>query len=89
VLCDEFGDAVHQSDQGIGIHGDREAIISTPVRDVVRQWSDVVRLAQTAEEFVAAAEEALRAGPSDSRVKRGIELASAVPGKRQWRGCRD
>jgi glycosyltransferase involved in cell wall biosynthesis len=50
-------------------------IISTPVRDVVRQWSDVVRLAQTAEEFVAAAEEALRAGPSDSRVKRGIELA--------------
>ena len=50
-------------------------IISTPVRDVVRQWSDVVRLAKTAEEFVAAAEEALRTGPSDDRITRGIELA--------------
>jgi beta-glucosidase/6-phospho-beta-glucosidase/beta-galactosidase len=50
-------------------------IISTPVRDVVRQWSDVVRLATTAEEFVAAAEDALRAGSSDPRVKRGVELA--------------
>jgi hypothetical protein len=50
-------------------------IISTPVRDVVRQWSDVVRLATTAEEFVAAADEALRAGSSDARVLRGIELA--------------
>lgn len=50
-------------------------IISTPVRDVVRQWSDVVRLATTAEEFVAQAEEALRAGAADARVQRGIELA--------------
>jgi beta-glucosidase/6-phospho-beta-glucosidase/beta-galactosidase/glycosyltransferase involved in cell wall biosynthesis len=50
-------------------------IISTPVRDVVRQWSNVVRLATTAEEFVAAAEDALRAGPQDDRIIRGIELA--------------
>src|SRR5690348_4185951 len=50
-------------------------VISTPVRDVVRQWSDIVRLATTAEEFVAAAEDALRAGPEDPRILRGIELA--------------
>jgi beta-glucosidase/6-phospho-beta-glucosidase/beta-galactosidase len=50
-------------------------IISTPVRDVVRQWSDIVRLARTAEEFVAAADEALRAGPHDERIARGLELA--------------
>ena len=50
-------------------------VISTPVRDVVRQWSNVVRLAKTAEEFIAAAQEALRAGPSDERITRGIELA--------------
>ncbi|HWE02549.1 MAG TPA: family 1 glycosylhydrolase [Tepidisphaeraceae bacterium] len=50
-------------------------IVSTPVRDVVRQWSNIVRLANTAEEFVAAAEEALRSGPTDERVLRGTELA--------------
>jgi len=50
-------------------------IISTPVRDVVRQWSDVVRIARTAEEFVLAAEEAMKAGKEDPRVLRGIELA--------------
>ena len=50
-------------------------IVSTPVRDVVRQWSEIVRLARTAEEFIAAAEDALRAGPSDERVRRGTELA--------------
>jgi UDP-galactopyranose mutase len=52
-------------------------IVSTPVRDVVRQWSDIVRLATTAEEFVAAADQALRAGPGDERVARGIALAKA------------
>ncbi len=55
-------------------------IVSTPVRDVVRQWSEIVRLATTAEEFVAAAEEALRAGPGDPRIARGIELAK----KNSW-----
>ena len=50
-------------------------IISIPVRDVVRQWSDIVRVANTAEEFILAAEEAMKAGPLDERIQRGIALA--------------
>jgi len=50
-------------------------IIGTPVRDVVRQWSDIVRIATTAEEFVAAAEAALQGGRNDQRVQRGMALA--------------
>jgi hypothetical protein len=50
-------------------------IVSTPMRDVVRQWSDAVRIARSAEEFVAAAEEALKAGPADPRIVRGTELS--------------
>lgn len=49
-------------------------IVSTPVRDVVRQWSNIVRIARSAEEFIQQAQEALAAGP-DERVARGIELA--------------
>ena len=49
-------------------------IVSTPVRDVVRQWSDIVYLAKNAEEFVKAAEEALK-NPVNDRVTRGLELA--------------
>ena len=49
-------------------------IVSTHVKDVVRQWSDIVRLARGGEEFVKHAEDALK-NPSDHRVKRGIELA--------------
>jgi beta-glucosidase/6-phospho-beta-glucosidase/beta-galactosidase len=49
-------------------------IVSTPVRDVVRQWSDIVYLAKNAEEFVKAAEQALK-NPNCDRVKRGLELA--------------
>jgi beta-glucosidase/6-phospho-beta-glucosidase/beta-galactosidase len=49
-------------------------IVSTHVKDVVSQWSDIVRLAKGAEEFVKQAEEALK-NPSDERVKRGLELA--------------
>lgn len=49
-------------------------IVSTHVRDVVRQWSDIVYLAKTPEEFVAAAEQALAERNGD-RVKRGLELA--------------
>ena len=49
-------------------------IVSTPVRDVVRQWSDIVLLAKNAEEFVAAAQKSLE-NPDADRVKRGIELA--------------
>jgi glycosyltransferase involved in cell wall biosynthesis len=50
-------------------------VVSTPVRDVVRQWSDIVRIASGAEAFVKAVEEALEARPNDERVKRGLELA--------------
>ena len=50
-------------------------IVSTPVRDVVRQWSDIVRIARTAEEFVLAAEEAIKAGAGDEKGIRGIDLA--------------
>src|SRR5688572_5131107 len=49
-------------------------IVSTPVRDVARQWSDVVLLAKNAEEFVAAAQKALE-NQDHARVQRGIELA--------------
>jgi len=49
-------------------------IVSTPVRDVVRQWSDIVYLAKNAEEFVKAAEDALK-NPRGERVQRGLELA--------------
>jgi glycosyltransferase involved in cell wall biosynthesis len=52
-------------------------IVSTAVRDVVQQWSDIVRIAGTAKEFVAAVEQALGAGPTCPRVARGIELAKS------------
>jgi hypothetical protein len=51
-------------------------IVSTHVKDVVNQWSDIVYLAKGAEEFVQAAERALkRAGDTDERVARGLALA--------------
>jgi beta-glucosidase/6-phospho-beta-glucosidase/beta-galactosidase len=49
-------------------------IVSTPVRDVVRQWSDIVDLAKNAEEFVTAAQRALE-NPDEDRITRGLELA--------------
>jgi beta-glucosidase/6-phospho-beta-glucosidase/beta-galactosidase len=56
-------------------------IVSTPVRDVLRQWTDICRIAKNAEEFVKATEDALK-NPNDDRVKRGIELAK----KCSWEG---
>lgn len=50
-------------------------IVGTGVRDVVRQWSDIVRIASGASEFVAAIEDALRSRGNDPRVQRGLELA--------------
>lgn len=50
-------------------------IVGTPVRDVVRQWTDIVRIAPTFEEFIRAVEDALGAGPADPRIVRGLELA--------------
>lgn len=49
-------------------------IVSTPVKDVVRQWSDVVYLAKTAEEFVAAAQKALE-HPDRERLDKGLAMA--------------
>jgi beta-glucosidase/6-phospho-beta-glucosidase/beta-galactosidase len=49
-------------------------IISTPVRDVVRQWSHLVDVVQTADEFVAAAERRLR-DPDAARIQKALDLA--------------
>jgi beta-glucosidase/6-phospho-beta-glucosidase/beta-galactosidase len=58
-------------------------IVSTPVRDVVKQWTDIVHIARGAEEFVMAAQKALeRQGDTDQRVKRGLDLAR----KCSWEG---
>jgi len=40
-------------------------IVSTPIRDVARPYGEIVYLAETADEFVAAAERALRAAPEE------------------------
>jgi beta-glucosidase/6-phospho-beta-glucosidase/beta-galactosidase len=52
-------------------------IVSTHVKDVVNQWSDIVLLAKGAEEFVKAAEKALDKNNADvqARVQKGLELA--------------
>jgi glycosyltransferase involved in cell wall biosynthesis len=49
-------------------------VIATPVKDVVRQYSDLVDIVNTAEEFVAAAERAMQAADK-SRIERGIAKA--------------
>jgi beta-glucosidase/6-phospho-beta-glucosidase/beta-galactosidase/glycosyltransferase involved in cell wall biosynthesis len=49
-------------------------VISTPVKDVVTQYSDLVEIVKTAEEFVAAADHALH-NPDRARIQRGIERA--------------
>jgi beta-glucosidase/6-phospho-beta-glucosidase/beta-galactosidase/glycosyltransferase involved in cell wall biosynthesis len=49
-------------------------VISTPVKDVVRQWSDIVHIARTAEEFVMAAQKALE-NPDRERIEKGLALA--------------
>jgi hypothetical protein len=51
-------------------------IISTPVRDVVRQWSDICYIVNNAAEFVAAADKWLRQ-PDQSRIERGLARAKA------------
>jgi len=52
-------------------------IVSTHVKDVVNQWSDIVLLAKGAEEFVKAAEQALDKNNADvqARVEKGLALA--------------
>jgi beta-glucosidase/6-phospho-beta-glucosidase/beta-galactosidase len=52
-------------------------IVSTHVRDVVKQWSDIVLLAKGAEQFVAQAQKALDKSDPDrnERVRKGLALA--------------
>ena len=49
-------------------------IISTGVKDVITQYSDLVSIVKTAEEFVFAAEDAMKK-PDKARLARGIEKA--------------
>jgi glycosyltransferase involved in cell wall biosynthesis len=58
-------------------------VVSTPVRDVLKQWSDIVHVARNADEFVTAAQRALeKQGDTEERVKRGLELATRC----SWEG---
>jgi beta-glucosidase/6-phospho-beta-glucosidase/beta-galactosidase len=51
-------------------------IVSTHVKDVVNQWSDIVHLARGAEEFVRTAQRCLdKQGDVEQRVARGLALA--------------
>ena len=52
-------------------------IVSTHVRDVVKQWSDIVFLARGAEEFVAQVQKAMDKNDPDrnERVRKGLALA--------------
>jgi glycosyltransferase involved in cell wall biosynthesis len=51
-------------------------IVSTAVADVVRSFSEVVRVASSPDEFVAAVRDALES-PDESRIRRGLALAEA------------
>ena len=51
-------------------------VVSTPVKDVLRQYADLVDIADGAEAFVAAAELALQS-PDRERIARGVEKAKA------------
>lgn len=50
------------------------AVVSTPVADIVRQYSDVVSLAATPQEFVAAIEKSLQS-PDRERIEKGLNMA--------------
>jgi glycosyltransferase involved in cell wall biosynthesis len=50
-------------------------IVSTPIEDVVRQFEDVVKIASTAGEFVAACRRAAEC-PNRVGVRRGLKVAS-------------
>ncbi|HEY8747374.1 MAG TPA: family 1 glycosylhydrolase [Tepidisphaeraceae bacterium] len=49
-------------------------VIGTPVKDVVRQYSDLVEIVKTPEQFVEAAERLLKT-PDTDRIQRGIDKA--------------
>ncbi len=56
-------------------------IISTPVKDVIRQYSDLVEIARTAEEFVLTAERLMQ-HPDKEKIARGVEKAK----RSSWEG---
>jgi glycosyltransferase involved in cell wall biosynthesis len=49
-------------------------VVSTPVRDVVHQYSDLVDIVRTDEEFINTADRLLR-NPDRDRIQRGIDRA--------------
>jgi glycosyltransferase involved in cell wall biosynthesis len=51
-------------------------VISTPVKDVVKQYSDLVEIVSTPTEFVDAIDRLIK-HPNRDRIQRGIEKASA------------
>jgi glycosyltransferase involved in cell wall biosynthesis len=51
-------------------------VISTPVKDVVRQWSDICHIVRHTDEFLAAADQVLR-NPDKARLEKGLQLAKA------------
>src|SRR5262249_37711687 len=52
-------------------------IISTPVKDVVRQWSDIISIVKSADKFIEAAEKFLNEKPlRQEKVEKGLALAS-------------
>jgi glycosyltransferase involved in cell wall biosynthesis len=55
--------------------------VSTPVRDVVRQYADVMDIERTPEGLVACIERALEA-PDPERIRRGLERARAASWER-------
>jgi glycosyltransferase involved in cell wall biosynthesis len=50
-------------------------VVSTAIEDVVLQFADVVRIANSREAFIGMCEQAL-AAPDHARTGRGMELAS-------------
>lgn len=49
-------------------------VVSTPIKDVVEQYADLMDIAATPEDFVACIERAL-ANPDNDRIARGVALA--------------
>jgi hypothetical protein len=77
-------DPVHQPDQDPGIHGGRKPAVSTPIKDVATLYGDVVRIAQTPDEFVAACVAALEESPSDRRKR--VSAMQATVARSSWVG---
>jgi hypothetical protein len=58
-------------------------IVSTPVKDVVNQWSDICLIAKGAWDYIGALDKALENGPDvRERVARGLALAKQC----SWEG---